>query len=261
MRLAFLFLISIALCSCTYLHFEKLSNICANSNLSITAATKNASSCGSSDGSIIVTANGGAQNYLFNLDAGEYQQNSVFTNLSSGNYNVTVKDSLGCTSSQIVSVNTDGTSIKISVTTTADSGCPTGNGTITISVGRAASPIQYRINTGQYQPGNLFTNLKGGSYSIDVIDATNCKASSVVSVARSGPGFAASISPIISTNCSISGCHNGSRSPNLSSYNNISANASSIVSSINSNMPPGNRLSQQQIDLIKCWANDGAPNN
>jgi len=248
--------------SCTYEHFEKLTaGKCAGSTLSISVAAKNAGNCKASDGSITAAANGGTQPYSFSLNEGVFQQSNVFANLPGGNYSVLVKDSLGCTATQLIAINNDQTDIKISASATNDTGCPTANGAIAISVTGATKPVLYQLNSGQYQSGNSFTNLTAGSYSIDVIDSTDCRASAMVTIVRNGPSFSGTISSIISTNCGISGCHNGSRDPNLSSYAGISSNGGAIVAAISSNMPPGKSLSQDQINLIKCWVNDGAPNN
>jgi hypothetical protein len=248
--------------SCTYEHFEKLpTDKCAGSNLSITVVAKNASNCIASDGSITAAVNGGTQPYSYSLKEGVFQQSNLFTNLQGGDYSVVVKDSLGCTATQFAAVNNDQTNIKISTSTTNDTGCPTANGAIAISVTGAKKPIRYQLNSGQYQSGNSFANLKAGSYSVAVNDSTNCQASATVTIARNGPSFSGAISSIISTNCGINGCHNGSRNPNLSSYAEISSNGASIVGAISSNMPPGKSLTQDQINLITCWVNDGVPNN
>ncbi len=248
--------------SCTYEHFEKLAvDKCTGSTLSIALIAKNASTCTAADGSITASATGGTQPYIYSVDGAAFQQNNVFANLPSGSYSVEVKDSLGCKATQLTAVNNNQTNIKISVSTTSDTGCPTPNGAITISVTGAKNPIQYKLNSGLYQSSNSFTNLKAGSYSIAVIDSTNCQALATVTVIRNGPSFSTVISTIISTNCSINGCHNGGRNPNLSSYSEISSNGGAIVGAISSNMPPGKSLTQDQINLITCWINDGAPNN
>ncbi len=255
----FIFLLLIS--SCTYEHVESLNNKCSGSNLALTLVSQNATSCGASDGSITAVAQGGSGSHTFSLNGGTYQSSGLFANLTGGSYTVNVKDSLGCIASQIISVNNDGTSLMITATSTPNTGCPTANGAISVSVAGAVAPIQYKLNSNAFQSSNAFSGLSAGTYSITVMDATNCQASATVTIARNGPSFSATINPIISGNCATSGCHNGSRSPNLTSYSAIKANGSSIVSAINQNMPPGGGLSQTQINQITCWVNDGAPNN
>ena len=254
--------------SCAYDNTAVTSSKCANSDLTLTiTATTNASTCEAADGSIIVSASGGVvDSYIFNINGGTFQSANLFSNLAAGSYSVSVKDSIGCVVTQLASINNAQSSLKISIATTANSGCPSDNGTLTITATGGTEPYQYRINTGSYQASNTFTSLAAATYSVTAIDATTCPTSGTATVARNGPGFSADIQPIISTKCAISGCHNGSRSPNLSTYSGISANASHIKSEVSSKaMPPSNSaagsLTQTQINLITCWVNDGALNN
>jgi hypothetical protein len=252
-------LITVLWSSCTYDHFNEVSSICASTSISLTFKVINASTCGASDGSIIISTKGGVKSYSFSVNGGTYQPDSVYSNLKSGSYTVAVKDANGCTSTQIASVNNGQSSLQISVSTTPNSGCPTPNGTITVLTTGAKNPVQYRLNSGTYQSGNTFTGLAAGNYSITVLDSTGCPASGSASVSSRGPSFKTDIGPIISANCNS--CHSGGRTPDLSSYTSISANGTAIVGAINNDMPPGGKLTAQQIALITCWVNDGALNN
>lgn len=247
--------------SCSYDHLNVVSPQCAATTIVIDATVVDASVCGASDGSITFTANGGLRKYTFSVNGGTYLADTVYKNLKAGSYTIQAKDANGCTASKIASVNNGLSTLKITATSTANSGCPTANGTIVISATGGTAPLQYQLNSGALQSSNTFSGLAAGTYSIGVVDATSCTASGSETVASAGPSFATDISPIIKSYCATSGCHNGSRSPNLSSYSNISANASSIVGAINSNMPPGQRLTSTQIAKITCWVNNGAPNN
>lgn len=72
--------------------------------------------------------------------------------------------------------------------------------------------------------------------------------------------FRTTVKPIIDNNC-IS-CHNGSRSPDLRTYAGIKASASSVSARVaNRSMPQGGSLSQEQIDNIVNWVNQGALDN
>ena len=64
-------------------------------------------------------------------------------------------------------------------------------------------------------------------------------------------------------NCAISGCHNGvSRSNNFSEYASAKSFAKTIKSKTQDrSMPFDGSLTQNQIDLIACWVNDGALQN
>ncbi|MEE9374682.1 MAG: hypothetical protein V3V00_16625 [Saprospiraceae bacterium] len=85
-------------------------------------------------------------------------------------------------------------------------------------------------------------------------------------------GFELFISPVMSTSCSITGCHSGS-SPaagiGLTTYNGVKGIADSgrLVGSTFwedgfSRMPKnGNQLDQSILDKIKAWVDAGAMNN
>lgn len=78
------------------------------------------------------------------------------------------------------------------------------------------------------------------------------------------------VKPIIESKCAISGCHNGSNGQERNwlvfetlRVNALEGNVKSYV--INRIMPPAGSpagpLSQDQINTIACWIDNGAPNN
>lgn len=74
--------------------------------------------------------------------------------------------------------------------------------------------------------------------------------------------FSKDIQPIINSNCAISGCHNGSAKPNLTSYSNVKAETSAIKSEVSSgSMPKGRTMSAADKDALLCWIANGAANN
>ena len=81
-----------------------------------------------------------------------------------------------------------------------------------------------------------------------------------------GTSFSITIEPIITSNCAVSGCHvNGQQQPTLETYAQISSNAAKIKArTSNGTMPPstsGLVLTQDEIDAIGCWVDEGAPRN
>jgi len=72
--------------------------------------------------------------------------------------------------------------------------------------------------------------------------------------------FVNSIKPIIDNNC-VS-CHNGGQFPDLRTFNGISNNAGIVKQQVVSrSMPLGGSLSNDEIELIRCWVENGAINN
>ena len=72
--------------------------------------------------------------------------------------------------------------------------------------------------------------------------------------------FAISVKPIIDNNC-IS-CHNGNQFPDLRTYQGISSNAEKVrIQVVNRTMPIGGSLTANEIELIRCWIENGASDN
>ena len=74
--------------------------------------------------------------------------------------------------------------------------------------------------------------------------------------------YSANISTIIEANCAISGCHAGSVSPDFREFNTIQSKSDRIkVRTQNRTMPKNGSLTQQEIDQIACWVDNGALDN
>ncbi|MFL5754545.1 MAG: hypothetical protein ACJ76F_14120 [Bacteroidia bacterium] len=78
--------------------------------------------------------------------------------------------------------------------------------------------------------------------------------------------YSTAIKSIISSNCTLSGCHDGSSSAsNLTTYDKVKPfvdNGQFNEQVIKTKAMPQNRsLSQDERNKIKCWLDDGGPNN
>jgi gliding motility-associated-like protein len=115
-------------------------------------------------------------NYEYSIDGVTYQTNPVFSNLTPGSYNVTVKDTAtGCISLATVLVvnpipaNPASPTASVTVHPT----CTTPTGTIVVTAPTGAT-IQYSVG-GAYQSSGTFSNLTPGSYNVTAQDtATGC---------------------------------------------------------------------------------------
>ncbi|MGK0326493.1 MAG: hypothetical protein ACJA2M_000522 [Polaribacter sp.] len=69
------------------------------------------------------------------------------------------------------------------------------------------------------------------------------------------------VKPIIDNNCVQ--CHSsGGNFPNLTTYNGISANASIVKAEVSSRrMPQESSITNDEINAISCWVDNGALNN
>lgn len=232
---------------------------CSTSALSLSGITTDAN-CGSSDGSIELEVSGGEAPYTYSITGTGTNDTGLFNDLTGGSYTATVTDKNSCTASKDFTVqNKDG--VNLASVTSQASGCGSSNGSITISGEGGSSPYTYEVSGHGTNSEGLFTGLETGTYAVSVTDDAGCVAESSVTI-LSGTALSSDIMPIISSNCAISGCHNGSQSPNLSNAANVKSNASRIRAEVNAGtMPPSGKLPANQINLITCWVADGAPNN
>lgn len=232
---------------------------CSTTPLELSIDQNDAASCGNDDGSFSIAVAGGEAPYSFESSLGNNSTGS-YADIGAGVYTVEVIDAKGCTNTIDVSVqNQEGVSIdQISL---EDSGCGTSQGQIDVSVSGGIQPYSFSLNGNASQSSGLFTGLASGSYILEVEDSEGCEITQEV-LLTSGVSFESSVSSIIATNCAVSGCHNGSVSPNLSTLDGIQSRAERVKARTgNGTMPPSGSLSQADIDLIACWVDDGALEN
>lgn len=240
--------------------------------LSVSVPTANITApagCGANDGKIIAVASGGVEPYEYKLGSGAYQSSATFLNLSAGTYLVSTKDSKGCEAISVnVVVPNVSSTLNASASTDADTECLTGNGEITITAVGGASPYQYKLGSGSFGSSFTFSNLEAGTHSVTVKDSENCSVVINAEVVKGATGitYDANIKPLLEAKCQFAGCH-----PNNGdwfTYSTAKSNASLIKTKTgNGSMPkggasaPGGALTPDQIKLIACWVDDGAPQN
>jgi hypothetical protein len=251
--IAFLF----SLMNCEYNDITKPLD-CGSLHLGIKIISKTDALCGQSNASISVAATGGTGNYTFSINNEAPQQDSVFQNLAAGSYVLSVKDHSCSVSVTEEIVNQNGLNITVMAT---NSDCSSANGSISATALGGVAPITFSLNEGSFTSTAIFDHLPQGAYSLVAKDATGCSTSKSIQVI-SKASFANDIFPIISTNCAVSGCHKGTGLPDFSILKNIQDYAAAIKTQTGSrNMPIGKTLTQDQINVIACWVNDGALNN
>ncbi|WP_420602285.1 T9SS type B sorting domain-containing protein [Flagellimonas sp.] len=102
---------------------------------------------------------------------------SVFSNLSqTGTYQVSVTDANGCTVTDTFTLTA-----LLSPTLTLDTGASDlcydnfNAATLVVNATLGAAPYQYRINGGALGASNSFSGLTPGTYTIEVVDANDCR--------------------------------------------------------------------------------------
>jgi len=135
-------------------------------------------SCGNSNGSIVVIASGGISPYSYTISLGGApftQHMGNFRNLAAGAYTISVADSTGQSVSTGLSLsNTLNPPRVTGVTYVYPSLCNSFDGALTLSASGGTPPYTYSQDGLNYQPGNTFSNLSQGYYGNFVIDANGC---------------------------------------------------------------------------------------
>ncbi len=202
----------------------------------LTATTSSTpSSCGNPNGSLTVTAGGGAGGYQYLWTPGNYTTSTV-NNVSSGSYNVTVTDANGCT--QIASV-TVGSSSAIASTNTVTNvlcnGQSTGSATVNVTGNNGS--VTYVWNP-SVSTTNTASNLAAGTYVVTSTDATGCSTTTTVTITEP----TALAVPTTSTQ-STCGNNNGSVTANptggAGGYQYLWTPGNYTTSTVN-NLAPGN---------------------
>jgi gliding motility-associated-like protein len=143
--------------------------IVANNGSAPTATVTNIkqpTGCTTKDGSLTIKAAGGTPPYSYSLAGYRWQSSATFSNLTSGNYRLSVVDAKGCTYSTsytlygCVSVTTSGTNAT----------CSNNDGTLTVEVHDAHPPYTFSLDGINYRGSGTFTGLSAGVYTIRVKD-------------------------------------------------------------------------------------------
>jgi hypothetical protein len=226
-------------------------------NISTTEAT-----CGLNDGTITINAAGGSGEYQYSIDGENFQTGNAFDNLVAGNYAISVMDANECFSSTTAVVESN-VNMAINAEVSKVAGCDTEEGTVSITVTGGNSPYQYKLGGGSYQDGSEISGLPAGDLTVFARDANGCEVSTMVNIIT-GISLDDDVLPILVTNCAISGCHDGNGSlPDWSDKTSVINNATNIKTRTgNGTMPPGNRsITDEEIQTIKCWVDDGSNDN
>ncbi len=164
---------------------------------------------GTNSGSVTVVASGGTAAYLYAIDGGSFSGNTTFSNLSSGNHTVQVRDANNCTAQIPITITTTPGVL----TATADKTDPTCNGntdgTITISnVSGGSGSYAYSLDGSTFQDSPVFASLPAGNYTVTVVDKNTSSCIITIPVDLVAP--ATITASATSTNPTGCGVNNGS---------------------------------------------------
>lgn len=167
----------------------------------VLSATVSTGSISCNGGSATVTVSGGISPYTYAWSNG--QITSAASNLSAGNYSVTVTAPNSCPVISTVTI-TQPAAITSSVSST-NSSCSSSTGTSTVAAAGGSGIYSYSWSTVPVQTTATATGLSAGTYSVLITDTNGCTSTATVNVMNSnGPTLFAN-----STNVTCNGSHNG----------------------------------------------------
>jgi hypothetical protein len=142
------------------------------------------------NGSITVTAAGGAGGYYYSKDNGTSWQNTsnVLSGLSKGTYTVLVKDKNGCisTSAETITLAEPTTALITGIISVKDPlGATTNDGKIGIAVSGGTTPYTYQWSNGAVTQD--LSNGGGGMQTVTVTDSHGCTATAGVALVAPDP--------------------------------------------------------------------------
>ena len=138
-----------------------------------------------SEGSIEVTGLGGLAPYQYSINGGPFGDSPTFSDLSSGDYTITVQDGSGTTDMLTVTLTSPPELVGeiVSIVDNVCFGASQGSIEITASGGTSSnSTYAYSINGSSIQNTGYFINLPNGSYIISIFDDNFCTTDVNVSI-------------------------------------------------------------------------------
>lgn len=158
------------------------------------------------DATVTVLANGGLLPYNYNIGFGN-QLSNIFTNVGAGNYTITITDANGCSATSAFAVSNPASPLITNVTLNNVLCFGGNNATATVTATGGVGALSYTL-----MPNNItnltgiFLNLTAGVYTVNVSDASNCTASSLITITQPN---ALAIGSVVTTNILCAGAADG----------------------------------------------------
>lgn len=129
---------------------------------------------GKHDGKATVTVSGGSPKYKYTWSTVPVQSGATISGLDSGNYKLTITDSLGCVSLDSMRVNQPD-SLLSTLVNTRTTCYGTTDGTSLANASGGTVPYSYSWSTNPVQATQMATGLAAGTYSVTVTDSNGCQ--------------------------------------------------------------------------------------
>jgi len=166
------------------------------SNIAINSSSVTDESCGSGTGNVNITMSSDSGPYSYSWSNGSTSED--ITDLSAGNYSVTVSNLQGCEVSQSFSVGNDAGTLVVSGVVSNES-CGNTDGAIDISVTGGSNPITYNWSNGAVTQD--LSLIGAGTYMLIVTDIYGCSMDFSGTVNNITNGLAVQINTITDELC------------------------------------------------------------
>lgn len=118
---------------------------------------------------VTVHASGGIGQLQYSLEGGDFSTNPVFTDLTDGTYDISIRDENNCTKTLTATIGAE--NLMVVAILVNDITCHNdSNAEIRIEAQGGVSDYMYRLNDGEFQNSPIFSSLESGTYIITVID-------------------------------------------------------------------------------------------
>lgn len=155
-------------------------------------------SCEEENGSISVSAFGGASPYTYNWSHDPSISTPTATGLAAGDYTVTVTDNNGCQDEVFIAIeNIPLVSVDAEVT---NAGCNQNTGSISLVLMNGAYPLSFSWDHDANLDGPIATGLGIGSYRVTVTEAAGCQQIATFTISEED-GVGASIVSFTNPSC------------------------------------------------------------
>ncbi|MEO9871269.1 hypothetical protein [Ekhidna sp.] len=263
LRLIFLLGILLFLLSRCVNNVQEPAIDCSLSDLELGVVSSVKSDC-DQPGSVTLLASGGTGTFTYSSNGIDFQSSPTIEGLFAGNLEFFVKEIDECVVSTLFTLEAEDTGITFN-TSSSPSDCIEDTGSILLEASGGVGDITFSLDGGSFQAATAFEDISAGSYTVAARDEEGCVVEKSVTVdVISTTSLTSDVMPIISANCAVSGCHNGSQSPNLSTKSQIISSAQRVKARTGGrSMPPSGRedLSASEIEIIACWVDAGAKDN
>ncbi|MCH2020894.1 MAG: T9SS type A sorting domain-containing protein, partial [Saprospiraceae bacterium] len=154
--------------------------------------------CGNGTGSVNITVSGntGPLSYIWNNSSASED----LSNLTAGNYNCTVTDSVGCVVYANSTVNNDPGAMNIDNTIVIDETCGQSDGFVDLVFSGEASPTSFLWSNGATTQS--ITNVQGGAYTVTITDAIGCTVSGSANIQNNTGSLSLNGQVIVNEICS-----------------------------------------------------------